>query len=315
MLGAFAAGVAGLGTVPGTHQARAAEVPTAAATSRDGDLIGVPTAYTTHDQETLLDIARRYDVGYVALRNANPGVDPWLPGSGTVLRIPTQHILPPGPRRGIVINLPELRLYYYGDGKQPPRSFPIGIGDEGKATPVAQTRVVRKIAGPSWTPTASERAEDPQLPQTVGPGPDNPMGDYALYLGLAGYAIHGSNKPDSIGRRDSHGCIRMYPEDIALLYQLVTPGTPVRIIDQQAKAGWADDRLYLEVHPAQDDVNAIETHGRPQSTAAVDAEAILQTAAGAAAAARIDWDLVLSLELQRNGLPTPVLSIADPAAP
>lgn len=132
---------------------------------------------------------------------------------------------------------------------------------------------------------------------------------------MAGYAIHGSNKPDSIGRRDSHGCIRMYPEDIALLYQLVTPGTPVRIIDQQAKAGWADDRLYLEVHPAQDDVNAIETHGRPQSTAAVDAEAILQTAAGAAAAARIDWDLVLSLELQRNGLPTPVLSIADPAAP
>ena len=266
------------------------------------DLIGIPTVYVTKEEDTLLDIARSYDVGYVAMRAANPGIDPWLPGADKEIQVPTQHILPNAPRRGIVINLPELRLYYFPSDGSEPRSFPIGIGGEGKETPVGHTTLVRKAVHPSWIPTESEHQEDPDLPAVVGPGPDNPMGDYALYLGWKGYAIHGTNRPYSIGRRDSHGCIRMYPEDILALFNLVKIGVPVTVVDQQAKTGWSGDELYLEVHASQADADSLETVGAPATTDAVDADDAVIAAAGADSG-RLDWYAIHLAETRRNGIP------------
>jgi len=286
----------------------AALAPLAAALAEPGpagDVIGVPTRYETRAEDTLLDIARSYDLGYVEIRAANPGVDPWLPGAGRTLSLPTQHVLPDAPRRGIVINLPELRLYYFAAHGEP-RSFPLGIGGEGFETPLGHTEVTGKHVHPSWFPTKSERAEEPDLPNVVPPGPDNPMGDHALYLGWKGYAIHGTNKPYSIGRRDSHGCIRMYPEDIETLFGLAGVGTPVTVVNQTVKAGWSGEMLLLEVHPEQSDVDWLESEGAPRSPSSADAEPIVLKAAGGEAD-RIDWYAVGLAEQQRTGIAVPIL--------
>ncbi len=277
------------------------------------DMIGIPTTYVTREPDTLLDIARDYDLGYVETRAANPGVDPWLPGADKALRLPTQHVLPRAPRRGIVINLPELRLYYF-PARGEPRSFPIGIGGEGKETPVGRTEIVAKRVRPTWIPTKSEREENPDLPAKVAAGPDNPMGDYALYLGWRGYAIHGTNKQYSIGRRDSHGCIRLYPEDIEALYRLASIGTPVTVVNQPAKAGWSGGELYLEVHPDQADADALEAEGTPRSPLAIDADALVLKAAGRAAA-RLDWYAIHRAEMRRDGVPVAVTQPAPSSRP
>ena len=263
--------------------------------------MGVPTVYVTREEDTLLDVARDHDVGYIAIRAANPGVDPWLPGAGKTLKLPTQFVLPDAPRRGIVINLPELRLYYFPAVGEP-RTFPIGIGGEGKETPVGRTSIARKRMHPVWFPTESERAEDPDLPKIVPAGPDNPMGDLAIYLAWAGYAIHGTNKPYSIGRRDSHGCIRLYPQDIQQLFSLVSVGTPVTIVDQPVKLGWSGDELYLEIHADQEDAESLEITGAPRSTIAADADDLVVKAAGAQEY-RLDWYTIHLAEAQRNGIP------------
>jgi L,D-transpeptidase ErfK/SrfK len=278
--------------------------PAAAAAARH-DLIGAPLVHVTRPSDTLLDIARDNDLGYVEIRAANPGVDPWLPGDGVTIVLPTQHLLPDAPHRGIVINLPELRIYYFPPEGGEPRSVPIGIGGEGKETPVGRTEIARKRLHPVWVPTKSEHAEDPDLPASIGPGPDNPMGDAALYLSWPGYAIHGTNKPYSIGRRDSHGCIRLYPEDVDWLYRTVAVGTPVTVVDQQAKVGWSEGELYLEIHPTQADADALETKGAPHSPLAVDADDLVIKAAGGDAR-RLDWYTIHMAEVARDGLPVQV---------
>ncbi len=271
---------------------------------RPSELIGIPTIYVTRESDTLLDVARAYDLGYVEVRAANPGIDPWLPGAGKVLTLPTQNVLPDAPRRGIVINLAELRLYYF-PARGDPITFPIGIGREGAETPVGRTRVAKKRIHPIWVPTASEHKDNPDLPASVGPGPDNPMGDYALYLGWGGYAIHGTNRPYSIGRRGSHGCIRLYPEDIEILFHAVAPGTPVTIIDQPAKVGWAAGELYLEVHPGQADADELERRGVSRSSIAIDADPLVLKAAGHDAG-RLEWYTIHLAEMQRSGVPVQV---------
>jgi len=282
----------------------AALLAAAAPLSPLGDLIGIPTTYVTRYEDTLLDVARRYDVGFIAIRAANPGIDPWLPGAGRSIAVPTQFVLPDAPHRGIVINLPELRLYYFPTSGEP-LSFPIGIGGEGKETPVGHTVVAFKRVHPTWTPTASEHEEDPDLPAVVQPGPDNPMGDYALYLGWKGYAIHGTNRPYSIGRRDSHGCIRMYPEDIARLFTLVPQGTPVTVVDEPVKAGWQAGELFLEVHWEQADSESLETTGAPRAEIAADADDLVVKVAGAEDK-RLDWYAIHLAENQRTGIPVQV---------
>jgi len=234
------------------------------------DLVGQDGTDKVSAEDTLLDIARRHDLGYNEIVAANPGIDPWLPPVGAAVTIPTRFILPNAPRSGIVINLAEMRLYFYRSAA-PGRAatvmtFPVGIGQYGWETPLGRTRVVGKRRHPAWTVPESIRADSlahgEPLPRVVPPGPDNPLGDYAIRLGLPGYLIHGTNKPFGVGRRVSHGCIRMYPEDIAVLFAQVTTGTAVRIVDQPYKVGRKNGMLYLEAHEAVDSEDAALASGR-----------------------------------------------------
>ncbi len=207
--------------------------------------------YTVRDGESLYELARKYHTGYNKIIAANPGVDPYVPGRGTKLIIPTAWFLPDAtPARGIVINISEMRLYYFFrmKGVTMVRAYPIGIGDEGADTPIGSFRVIEKILHPAWHVPASIRKERPELPPVVPPGPDNPMGDYALRLSLGTVLIHGTDVPWGIGRRVSHGCIRLYPEDIKELYHLVPINTPVTIIRQPVKVGKSHGAVYVEVN-------------------------------------------------------------------
>lgn len=208
-------------------------------------------------KDTLLDIAREHDLGYNEIKRANPDVDVWLPGAGRKILLPTQYLLPHAPHKGIVLNIPEMRLYYYPPRKkgQPYKviTFPVGIGRQGWDTPYTKTRVIHKQKHPSWYPPKSIRAEhaaegDP-LPVRIGPGPDNPLGNYALRLALPSYMIHGTDLPAGVGMRVSHGCIRLYPENIKELFSIVKTGTPVNIVNQPYKLGLHRGKIYLEAIP------------------------------------------------------------------
>ena len=225
------------------------------------DLVGAPQLVKASLDDTLLDIARRHDIGQEEILHANPEVDRWLPGEGTEVIIPSHYVLPAAPRKGLVLNTPEMRLYYFPDPEPGEhaevQTYPVSIGRMDWATPLGETKLVSTEKDPAWRPPESIRAEheadgDP-LPRVVPPGPDNPLGRYAMRLGLPGYLIHGTNKAFGVGMRVSHGCIRMLPEDIETLFPQVPVGTPVRIINQPAKAGWYGDKLFLEVHPPLDE--------------------------------------------------------------
>jgi len=208
-------------------------------------------------EDTFVDIARSYGLGYDELVQANPDIDPWLPGEGTPVILPTRFVLPATPREGVVLNVASKRLFYYPpavDG-QPGfvETFPVGIGRRGWATPTGETEVVSKARDPVWFVPASIRREhaeagDP-LPPQVPPGPDNPLGSRVLGLGLPGYLIHGTNKPAGVGMRVSHGCVRLFPEDIEYLYEQLPIGTPVRIVNQPYLVAWQQGELLLEAHP------------------------------------------------------------------
>jgi L,D-transpeptidase ErfK/SrfK len=221
------------------------------------DVIGGLELTTTTYEDTISDLARAYSQGFNEMRLANPTVDPWLPGEGTEVVIPSQYVLPHGPRRGIVINVPEMRMYYFPArdraGQQAVHTYPISIGRQEWTTPKGLTKIVAKVKDPAWYPPKSIREEhaangDP-LPMVVPAGPDNPLGQHALRLSISGYLIHGTNKPYGIGMRVTHGCIRMYPKDVERIFGLVNVGTSVHIVNQPFKIGLADGRIYLEVHP------------------------------------------------------------------
>lgn len=210
-----------------------------------------------NDGGSLEAIAKKYNVGFLALLQANPGVDPYVPRAGSVLTIPLQTLLPDVPRQGIVINLSELRLYWFQPGKSEVTIYPIGIGQLGgdTLTPTMVTRVSDKRANPTWTPTANIRArykaQGVDLPAVVPAGPNNPMGHHAIRLAAHGgvYLIHGTNADFGIGMRVSSGCIRLRDNDIATLFRQVTPGTPVNIINAPVKASVEPDGTRLvEVH-------------------------------------------------------------------
>lgn len=222
--------------------------PCASLPARESQIIGRMQQYQVRSGESLIEIARRFDLGFNAIADANPGVDPFIPKPGSELTIPTAWITPSVPvRPAIVINLPELRLYFFPP-KGTVRTFPIGIGDEGTDTPVGSYRIIEKMTRPSWTVPKSVRAERPRLPKVVPPGPDNPMGSHALRLSLTSILIHGTNKPWGIGRRSSHGCLRLYPEDITQLYRLAPKGIRVLIVKQPLKVAVRGDEVFLEVH-------------------------------------------------------------------
>jgi len=200
--------------------------------------------------ETLMEIARRAGIGYDNLVRANPGVDPWNPSPGVHLLLPKATLLPEDLRPGITINLAELRLYFLRDsnGTRELHVYPVGIGREGWETPLGEFRIVTIVDDPSWTPPSSLREEKPDLPLVVPPGEDNPLGAFWIGLDAAGVGLHGTNQPFGVGRRVSHGCLRLYPEDIRELVQMVGPGVPVRIIDQPVKIVTDHQRAWVEVH-------------------------------------------------------------------
>ncbi len=244
----------------------AAATPAAASvyvlTSDDEDVVGEDRTVVTVYEDTLYGLARKYSLGSEEIIRVNPGVDPWLPGAGKRIIIPGRHILPPGPREGIVVNLPEHRIYYYPKRKRGAPlvvvTYPVSIGKMDWRTPLGETRVIAKASNPTWHPTESLRAEhardgDP-LPPSVPPGPNNPLGQFELRLavGQGTYLIHGTNNPIAVGLPVTHGCIRLYPEDIAALFPEVPVGAPVLLMNQPIKVAWLDGELLLEAHPPVD---------------------------------------------------------------
>jgi L,D-transpeptidase ErfK/SrfK len=271
------------------------------------DIVGALQITTTRYEDTLLDIARRYDLGYEEIVAANPGIDPWLPGEGTPVVLPTEFVLPAGTREGLVVNLASMRLFYYPKPApgQPAMviTHPVGIGREGWLTPQGTAHITQKLVKPAWTVPESVRREhaaqgDP-LPAVVAPGPDNPLGDFALRLSLPSYLIHGTNKPYGVGLRVSHGCVRLYPEDIARLFPEVPVGTSVRIINEPYLAGWRNGQLYLEVHqPLSEDAKRWNGSLAPME------KAVAAKAAGAAGA--VSWEQARKVALEARGVPLPI---------
>lgn len=240
----------------GALMVQSASADTFILTPPDTRLVGTVRHVKSRAEDTLVDLALQQGQGYDEIRSANPSVDAWLPGNGTLITIPSQYLLPDAVRDGIIVNLAEMRLYYFpkpGLGIPPSViTYPIGIGRDDWPSPTGETRIVEKIPQPAWHPPASIRAEhaaqgDP-LPMVVPPGVDNPLGLYAMRLGISGYLLHGTNKRYGVGMRVSHGCIRLYPADIEALFDQVPVGTRVELIDQPYKAVIQNGRLYVEVH-------------------------------------------------------------------
>lgn len=290
-------------------------VPSARATvfdlpSADAVLLGREERVLTSFEDTLYEIARRYSLGSEEVVRVNPGVDPWLPRAGRSIVIPGQRVLPNGPREGIVVNLPEHRLYFYPKAEpgKPQRvyTYPISIGKMDWRTPLGQTKVVDKRENPTWTPPESVRREraangEPPLPAVVAAGPDNPLGRHAMRLALPGgaYLIHGTNNPIAVGMAVTHGCIRMYPEDIAELFPMVAVGTPVYLINDPVKLAWVDGKLLLEVHPP------VDAQGQTAEPDLAVFEAMLEAALGESVVA-IHWERAREALAGALGMPVVV---------
>lgn len=274
----------------------------------DVDLVGTVRTVPVKQSQTLYGLGREYGIGYEAMKHANPKVDMFMPnpsGGDVKVIVPNRYILPKAPREGIVINLPEMRLYYYLPNRQEVRVYAIGIGREDWATPMGVHSITTKIPNPTWTPPASIRAEhaaegDP-LPAVVPAGVNNPLGLFAMRLSKPSYLIHGTNKPDGVGMRVSHGCIRMFPEGIEELFSLVSVGTKVNIIKQEMKVGIFGDELYLEYHPpiAEDNISPELAEERAIETAMREAERL---------GLQIEIDKIRAVVNEASGIPVSVAS-------
>ena len=280
----------------------------------EGDLIGEIGTVIASADDTLLEIAMKHQIGYNEIMGVNTGIDPWLPQEGAEIILPGLYILPDVPRRGIVINLAEMRLYYFvpvREGETPKViTHPIGIGKEGWSTPVGTAKIVSKVKNPTWTVPASlieeKRLEGIEHPAVIPPGPDNPLGDYAMRLSMPSYLIHGTNQPFGVGRRVSHGCIRMYPDGIEELFGTVPVNTPVTIVNKPYKAGYGRDGLYLEVHKPLEEVSADE----------IDEIATLLSGIGVMTKKNIvetDLETIKGIAYFQDGLPHLVAKGAKPA--
>ncbi len=290
------------------------------------DVVGAVSTVTTRFDDTLIDIARRHGLGYQDIVRANPDVNVWVPGEGTEVVLPTRFVLPAGSRSGIVLNLAEYRLYYFpepkGDEPRVVMTYPISIGRMDWETPLGTTTVISKVVNPSWYPPQSVRdehaAEGRPLARIVPAGPDNPLGERAMRLGLPGYLIHGTNRPAGVGMRVTHGCLRMFPEDIRYLFEYIAINTPVRIINDPVKIGWQGDALVLEVHPVLEAAPA-ETTDEPTPDdklepvdVVVDGKNPLThvteqfIATTAERPGQLDWSLVEAAIARSDGMPVAV---------
>ncbi len=314
--------------LPLSAQAEVYELPP------DGsDVVGAVGIIEARAEDTLLDIARRHGLGYEDIIRANPDVDAWVPGEGTEVVLPTRFVLPRGPRQGIVLNLAEYRMYYFPKPEEGQAAmvmtYPMSIGRMDWQTPLGKTTVISKVRKPSWYVPESIRAEhaangDP-LPRIVPPGPKNPLGDYAMRLGLPGYLIHGTNRPAGVGMRVTHGCIRMFPEDIDFLFPQIALHTPVRIIDEPLKLGWDGETLMMEVHRPLEVAPIVVDESLLQSEIDADTESVAQdivdepehrdqltlltqqfVAVTDTRPGELDWDAAEELLARADGIPVPI---------
>jgi L,D-transpeptidase ErfK/SrfK len=280
------------------------------------DVVGIVQSTTATKDDTLTDIARRFNVGYEEIVRANPGVDVWLPGPGKHIVLPTQFILPNAPHEGVVINIAEMRLYYFPRPKkgesQVVYTFPIGIGKVGWKTPEGVTHIVRRQKDPTWRPPVSvikeHRENGDDLATVIGPGPDNPLGRHAFYLAWPGYLIHGTNKPAGVGLRSSHGCIRLYPEDIALLYDMVPLNTQVRVVNQPLVFGWHAGQVYMQAFGSLEDDTRASSKSEQRLLKALGPHAQQDLKRRDLT---LNADLVQSLAANPRGVP---VAVTDPAA-
>jgi L,D-transpeptidase ErfK/SrfK len=266
---------------------------------------------TVHAQPglSLDDIARQYDIGYYEILEANPHVNPQNIKPYETITIPSQFILPNTPREGIVVNLAELRLYYYPPGTHTVQTYPIGIGMQGSNTPVGQYYIIEKEKNPVWyVPKQVQSAMIQQgwlLPRSVPAGPNNPLGDYAMRLNIPSYLIHGTNVPPTIGRRASAGCMHMFPEDIAYLFPQIALNTPVTIINQPFKAGWAGTQLYFQARePLHEDKRTILSN-----YSSLWNQAIQNAIAGITPPPAINWQTVKQAGAEQSGIPVVIANI------
>ena len=277
------------------------------------DVVGVMQKTLATADDTLPDIARRFNLGYEEIVRANPGVDPWLPGEGREIILPTRFILPNAPREGVVINIPAMRLFYFPKhGKDEPATvftYPVGVGRVGWVTPEGTTKIVKRTLEPTWTVPPSIRKEHAEmgdeLPPVVPPGPDNPLGRHSFTLQWPGYLVHGTNKPYGVGMRSSHGCIRLYPEDIAHLFDTVPLGTQLRVVNQPLLFGrLGDDVLMQPVGALEDDPRDWANEGRKLMEKAVpqSARRLLKDRA-----LKIDWEHAHKLSADARGVPVSVI--------
>jgi len=281
-----------------------------------GDLIGCVQVTTAVHADTFVDLARRFNVGYEELVRANPGVDPWLPGEGRRIVLPTAFILPNAPREGVIINVAAMRLFYFPKPQagepQTIYTFPIGIGRVGWKTPEGTTKIVRKAKNPIWRPGAGVRAEHREngeiLPAVVPAGPDNPLGTRAMYLGWPSYLIHGTNKPAGVGLRSSHGCIRLFPEDVELLYELVKPGEKVTVVNQPFVFGWQGDVLHLQAFDVLEDDPRDWRNATKRLLSRNLADKIERRLRERRE--QVDWEAVQRLAHDPHGVPVPIAGIA-----
>ncbi len=270
----------------------------------DDSVVGATSQTYSNYEQTLLDIARLHDLGYHEIKLANPDVDTWLPGDNQHIVLPKHFVLPVADHEGIVINIPEMRLYYFPPSTDEKTrqviTHPIGIGREGWSTPYINTKIIQKNRDPHWYPPDSVRehyAEEGKiLPKVVKPGPENPLGRFAMRLGLPSYLIHGTNRPFGVGMRVSSGCIRLYPEDIESLFNTIPLGTRVNIVNQPYKVGVISNRIYLEANPFLDE-DAELFDGNLTSVVKM-----LVKLSGDDAY-EIDWDLAKSVIDEQSGVP------------
>jgi L,D-transpeptidase ErfK/SrfK len=276
------------------------------------EIVGYVQKTVVGKEDTLSDIARRFDVGYEEILLANPGVDPWLPGVGREVLVPTQFILPMAPHEGVVVNVAAMRIFYYPPHKknEPQVVFthPIGIGRVGWKTPEGTTKIVSRTKDPVWVVPKSvrdEHAEDGEkLPARVPAGPDNPLGQYMFRLSWPSYLIHGTNKPYGVGMRSSHGCMRLYPEDIAVFYNLIPIGTKVTVVNQPYLFGSRDGALYMQPYAVMEDDSRDWNKNRKRLLEHVLSPKLLQRVSEQDNG--IDWQRIGDLAHSPRAVPVPI---------
>jgi L,D-transpeptidase ErfK/SrfK len=285
----------------------------------DSDIVGYVQRVEVGKDDTLPDIARRFDVGYEEIVTANPGVDPWLPGVGREIVVPTQYILPAAARDGVVVDVAAMRIYYFPPHKknepQVVYTHPIGIGRVGWKTPEGTTKIVSRTKDPVWVVPKSVRDEHAKdgdiLPAKVPAGADNPLGQYMFRLQWPSYLIHGTNKPYGVGMRSSHGCMRLYPEDIAVFYDLIPIGTKVTVVNQPYLFGWRDGTLYIQAYAVMEDDSRHWDKDRQKLLTKIVAPKMRDSVA--AHQAEIDWQRVGDLAHSPRAIPIAITgTLEDP---